>query len=126
MSFFIKDPRIVILFPLYREALKECNININIIILTRNKEDACQSLSKVQGLNKECSYALYDHISSKISTIGNIDENINIQSEDIINDPVNVINKVINKSNIIHYNADWKENIDTYINKEYIEFKNGI
>ena len=51
--FAIKDPRIMYLFPLYEQALKELDINIKIIMPYRNPYEVASSLQKRDGYSIE-------------------------------------------------------------------------
>jgi hypothetical protein len=49
--FFIKDPRISILLPLYLEVFKKMCIQVLIVFIDRNNESISKSLQRAQGIN---------------------------------------------------------------------------
>jgi len=56
--FFIKDPRVLFVYPAYIEALKELEITPYLIWIERDDEEIVQSLTKAQGVSKELAAAL--------------------------------------------------------------------
>ncbi len=60
-QFFIKDPRICMLFPIWKEACENLNINIKIIIPLRNPLEVAESLRSRNDFSHEKSLILWLH-----------------------------------------------------------------
>ncbi|RUM66640.1 MAG: hypothetical protein DSZ03_00890, partial [Sulfurimonas sp.] len=51
--FAIKDPRLALLFPIYKKVLEELNVSIRIILPYRNPVEVASSLNKRDGISME-------------------------------------------------------------------------
>lgn len=60
-QFFIKDPRICMLFPIWKEACENLNINIKVIIPLRNPLEVAESLRSRNEFSQEKSLILWLH-----------------------------------------------------------------
>jgi hypothetical protein len=116
---FIKDPRIVFLFPLYIETLKLLGYNIQIIYANRIINNSCNSLHSVQKIPLEQCYSLY--IKHKQITYNMINE-------------YNLPFCIIDYENLINYTSSetekickflncFSDNLESIVKKDYNRYK---
>ena len=101
--FFIKDPRIILLWPLYKAALKHMNIMPYFIRINRNYDEVVKSLNRVHNMGYATGYKLCEIYSNGMDKVLKKPEHIEVNMMDIINEPLKFIN-----------------NVETYINKELV------
>ena len=111
--FAIKDPRISFLFPLYKKALEELNIEIKCLIPTRHPLEVAKSLQKRNGFSLEKSLLMWSehfYLTEKI-TRGNCRLFINF--DELIANPKLVCQKISQKLSLDF--LQYSEEVDDFL-----------
>ena len=103
--FAIKDPRLVYLFPIYRKALEELNINIKIILPFRNPIEVANSLHKRDSMSLEKGMLLWAYHFLLAEKYSRGFERIFINFDNLISDTKEVVHRV---SEALHIDLDSK------------------
>jgi hypothetical protein len=126
----IKDPRIIILWPLYQRVLHMLQYNCKIITTNRDTKEVCQSLIKRTPLL----FSSYLHAEELCNVykekleniINNLNKNIVYKTtfNDLVNTPQSVMNEIniflVNEITLISIRN--KEILDTFIEKKLKHF----
>jgi hypothetical protein len=121
--FFIKDPRISILLPLYLEVLKRLCIRVVIIFIDRNNLSISKSLQRAQGINFNKGLALCQKYKNYLIRNKNDRELIKFDFYNFISDPVSYIQDILNTLYRGQILTDkQKENISNFVNRKYINY----
>ena len=112
----IKDPRIMILFPYYRQALKELGYKVHLIKTIRNQQGVINSLvnrnnfteEKSAALLKKYEYEISKHISSKVATI---------KFEEFVNNPDQGIQLLKDNLPFLDYSEEKISQVKEFLDK---------
>ena len=107
--FGVKDPRICVLLPLYEKVCEELGIEIEYVLITRDKESIINSINKRDGYSKEIVSNLIDSylkIPLKKKTT------LKLSYEDIINNPNKNIKIILDSLPYLQNNDDVYNFID--------------
>lgn len=90
--FFLKDPRISILLPIYIDILAQMEIKPYFIQMKRSPIEVAESLKKRNGFKIEKSIRLYQKYQRSINN--NVENKLTIEFNELINDTEGTINKI--------------------------------
>ena len=118
--FFIKDPRIVLLYPLYIEAFTSLGIfRYNQIFPTRNKKSVVSSLISVQKIQKNTAEKLYDHHYNLINDYEKIIPTHKYDYDDLIKYPKKTIYNILK---FLHKDCNIANNLIDIVDIKYKHF----
>ena len=83
--FFIKDPRLCFLFPIYKKILNELNIEIKIIIMERDINELFKSWSRFSFIkSKEIFIKIIDKYLKELNNIKNNEECLEVKFDNLL------------------------------------------
>ena len=97
--FFIKDPRILLVYPAYVKALKELNITPYLIWIERNDKEIIKSLAKAQGTPEETARGLCKKHRIRFKEfVSNLEnpKTSKVSFNGVIQDPIKAIRQIEN------------------------------
>jgi len=122
--FFIKDPRILFVYPAYVKALKELKIVPYLIWIERNDQEIVESLTKAQKVPKEIGEKLCKKHRVRFKEFASALKNpkiSNVSFDDLINDPVKIIRQIENSFSLNLVSGN-KEKIRDFIDPKLKHF----
>jgi hypothetical protein len=108
-TFGLKDPRVCVLLPLYESVCEEMGIDIEYVMVTRNKESVINSIHKRDKLPKEHVSKLVDSYLKEPMEREHI---LKLEYESIIEKPEETINKIIDSLPYLQHNDEVYNFID--------------
>jgi GT2 family glycosyltransferase len=115
-SFFIKDPRICLLFPIWKAACKELGIQIKAVLPIRNPLEVAESLRKRDGFIYEESLLLWLTHFFLAEKYSREYERIFISFDDLINNTPTILNQLESFTGVKASDLAQKE-VDKFIEK---------
>lgn len=122
-NFFIKDPRISLLLPLYLAALKSLCIKPVIVFLDRNNGSIARSLNRAQGVAPSKGMALCHKYKNCLYKNRGSTPIIKYKFDFFIENPVRCINKILRyyeRGDVV--SPARANDINTFVNKKQIHF----
>lgn len=127
--FFIKDPRIILLFPLYYNALKSLDIIPNIIRIDRDYDNISKSLFRAQRVPVNIGKILCNKYIGSLDNILEKYKNINLiktNIDDILHNIYPIIHKLEKIIGTVVLNKQNKQNLTKFIDKKLINFNSTL
>lgn len=107
--FGVKDPRICVLLPLYEKVCEELGIDIEYVLITRNRNSVIKSIRKRDGYNKELVSNLID---SYLKLPLQKDTKLRLSYEDIIDNPEGTVENILKSLPYLENNNEVYDFID--------------
>jgi GT2 family glycosyltransferase len=92
--FLIKDPRLCLLLPLYREVLEELHIRLKVIVMQRDPREVVKSLGERDGLSADAGLKYYqNHIRALEANLSGV-QHIRVSFDLLLEMPARVIEDI--------------------------------